>query len=457
MVIDFNKEFFKYVIYYPVVFLRKQSVPLYLRSLLRSQYIPVRELEALQVNKLRRLIKYVKEEIPYYQKRISNVSEQEICGVGDLKVMPFTTKALIQKDPREFVGGKRFFFLTKKTTGGSTGEPVAIYKDHDAMAHELAATWRGYSWAGIDIGDRQGRFWGVPFGSKDRFRAQLTDFITNRKRCSAFSFDDASLEKYTKMLAAFKPKYFYGYVSMLEEYAKYFERTNRKPPFNLKCVITTSEVLTDYHRKLIEDIFSTRVFDEYGCGELGSVAHECEAGSLHIMAENMIVEVLDGARVCKPGEMGELVITELNNKAMPLIRYRTGDFGSLSAKKCRCGRTLPIIENLAGRAYDIVRNREGQLFHGEFFVYIFEEVKRRNLGVEAFQVEQLTYELFNIKVVPGRQYSRKTEDFIMGKIREVIDANASVTFEKVDKIQRESSGKMRVVVGLDNRPTSHVS
>jgi len=450
MATDYNKELFKYAVYYPVVFLRRQPVALYLKKLLDSQYMSDDELEVLQVHKLRKLIKYAKEEIPYYKEKVSDVSENEICNIDDLSYMPHVTKKMIQEHPGEFIGKKSPLFLTKKTTGGSTGEPVTVYKDHDAMAHELAATWRGYSWAGIDIGDRQGRFWGVPFASKDKLRAKLIDCVTNRKRCSAFSFDDKSLEGYTKMLTEFNPTYFYGYVSMLEEYAKYFERICKKPPFNLRCVITTSEVLTDYHRKLIEDVFTAPVFNEYGSGELGSVAHECEDGSLHVMAENMIVEVFDGERKCRPGEMGELVITELNNRAMPLIKYRTGDFAALSPQKCRCGRTLPVIENLAGRAYDIVVNRAGKLFHGEFFVYIFEEAKRSNLGVNAFQVQQITYDHIHIKVVPGYQYGGNTENYIKNKIQQGINSNTRVTIEKVESIEREPSGKMRVVVGMDN-------
>src|SRR5207249_28486 len=162
-----------------------------------------------------------------------------------------------------------------------------------------------------------------------------------------------------------------------------------------------SEVLSAHDRRLIESTFATKVFNEYGSGELGSIAHECEEGSLHISAENMIVEVLDGDRPCQSGEVGELVVTELNNYATPLIRYRTGDFAALSRAQCKCGRTLPFIENLFGRAYDTIRNREGKLFHGEFMMYIFEEAQRRNLGINAFQVTQLDLVSFDIKVVPG--------------------------------------------------------
>ena len=318
------------------------------------------------------------------------------------------------------------------------------------MARELAATWRAYSWAEIDIGDRQGRFWGVPFNSKDKYRSKLIDFVCNRRRCSAFSFDQKQMGIYTKKLMSFKPKYFYGYVSMLEEYAKYFKKNQKKPPFNLECIITTSEVLTDYHRGLIENVFSAKIFNEYGCGELGSVAHECENGSMHIMAENMIVEVLNDNKPCKPGEIGELVITELNNSAMPLIRYKTGDFASISPETCKCGRSLPIIENMAGRAYDMIKNKAGKIFHGEFFLYIMEDSKRMNLGVDAFQVIQIDYDKLKIKIVPGESYNQNTENFIRNRIRDGFGHDTYIEFDKVEFIPREKSGKMRVVVGMSN-------
>jgi phenylacetate-CoA ligase len=448
---DANQLFFKFFVYSPVVWGRGQRVPGYLRRLLQSQYLSSSELASLQLAKLQRILAYAKRSVPFYGEALADMPDDGAKTLVDLQGLPFTTKADLKGNHEAMISRERFYLLTKKTTGGSTGEPITIPKTRDAMAWELAATWRGYSWAGIDIGDRQARFWGVPFGKKDKARVKLIDFIANRKRCSAFSFNEHDLQAYTELLEKFRPKYFYGYVSMIEEYARYFQRRGATPPFKLKCVITTSEVLTDSHRKLIEDVFSTRVFDEYGSGELGSVAHECEEGSLHLSAENMIVEVIDGDRQCNAGETGELVVTELNNYAAPLIRYRTGDFASLSMKKCKCGKTLPVIENLFGRAYDTLRNSEGRLFHGEFIMYIFEEAQRKNLGIRAFQVTQEDVRSFRIKIVPDNQYGRSTEEFITNHIREKFDRNAVVKFERVHQIERAPSGKMRLIIGMDGR------
>ena len=447
---DANQLVFKFLVYYPVLWARGQNVPAYVRRLLATQYLNPSELASLQMEKLQRIVSYARRYVPFFGEPLANISDNARLTHADLLELPFTTKSDLKGNPEAMISRERFYLLTKKTTGGSTGEPVTIPKTREAMAWDLAATWRGYSWAGIDIGDRQGRFWGVPLGKIARMRARLIDIVSNRRRCSAFSFTERDLESYTAELERFRPKYFYGYVSMIEEYARYFRRIGMHPPFKLKCVITTSEVLTEYHRKLFGEVFSTRVFNEYGSGELGSIAHECEEGSLHVSAENMIVEAIDGERPCKTGETGELVITELNNLAAPLIRYRTGDFASLSSEQCKCGRTLPVIRNLLGRSYDILRNRAGRLFHGEFMMYIFEDAQRRSLGIKAFQVVQEDAQTFRIRIVPDQQYGPATEDYIVHQIRRDFDPDVTINFEEVHRIERAPSGKMRIIIGMDN-------
>jgi len=163
----------------------------------------------------------------------------------------------------------------------------------------------------------------------------------------------------------------------------------------------------------------------------------------------MIVEVITGDQPCASGEEGELVVTELNNYAMPLVRYRTGDFASLSDDPCPCGRTLPVIENLFGRAYDIVVNKQGKSFHGEVIMYIFEEATRLGLGIAQFQFIQEELQRFHIYIVPGPEYSETAQELISSRLRQNIDADAEIIFTLVDSIQREKSGKMRLIVGLE--------
>jgi phenylacetate-CoA ligase len=451
MAMDANEFVFRFFVYYPAVWARGQPVPAFLRRLLATQHLDASALEALQVEKLERMLTYARRFVPHYRGVLSSVSgNSAAAGLERLRDLPTVSKLSIKSMPGAFLSTGRLGPLTKKTTGGSTGEPITVLKTRQAMGAELAATWRGYSWAGIRIGDRQGRFWGVPLDSANRFKAKLIDFVAHRRRCSAFSFDDEDLASYTQMLKAFDPRYFYGYVSMIAEYAAFLRRMGMNSPFRLRAIVTTSEVLTESQRALIEEVFSTRVYNEYGSGELGTVAHECEHGSLHVSAENMIAEVLDGDRPCEPGQVGELVVTELNNLAMPLIRYRTGDFASLSTRPCRCGRALPVIEHVHGRAYDTIRNRDGKAFHPEYMMYIFEEAQRQDLGIRAFQVIQEGLGAFRVRIVPDSHYGNQAEDYVTRRIHEGFDPGALVRFERVDRIARMASGKMQTIVGMGN-------
>lgn len=444
---DMNTAFFKYFIYYPVIYSRREYVPYFLSRLMQSQWYEPDKIQSTQAEKLRHLLEYAKQNVPYYQAHFNlpfSVDEK----LNGIETIPFLDKEILRTQSAALASRTRFSGMTKKTTGGSTGKSVTIWKTPHAMGQELAAAWRGYSWAGIKIGEKQGRFWGVPFSLQDRMRARMIDFVTHRRRCSAFSFNEESMVAYTQLLNSFKPKYLYGYVSMLSQYAEFLQKTNRTLSFPIHCVITTSEVLSNYHRKLFENTFSCPVYNEYGCGEVGTIAHECEKGAMHVNSENVILEILDGDRRCKQGELGEIVVTELNNFAMPLIRYRLGDYAAFSDVLCSCGRKLPVIQSIAGRAYDLVYNKKGMLFHGEFFMYIFEEIKRKGLGVAAFQVIQIDYDRLHVKIQPEEGYGEATKELIKRRIHDLYDSDANVEFEIVDGIKREASGKMRLVVGM---------
>jgi phenylacetate-CoA ligase len=416
-------------------------------DLKRTEYYSTIELERLQLYKLKILIAKACLNVPAYSKRYNGIASNGIDSLGHMQQLPIITKKEIKQEAAQFMSNESIPFTTAKTTGGSTGEPVTIWKTREARAGELAAMWRGYGWAGISFGDKQARFWGVPLTKKGRMKSHLVDFICNRRRLSAFSFNPRSLEEYSATLEKFQPDFFYGYASMLCEFADYVDaRPGKITLENLKAIISTSEVLHDEQRRKLEKVFGVKVFDEYGSGELGIIAQECEQGCLHIAAENLLVEILDGDRPVDAGQAGEIVVTELNNYAMPLIRYRLGDFASLRRDKCSCGRGLPVLEKVFGRAYDTIRISSGQKFHGEFFMYIFEEAKRKDLGIGKFQVIQKKIDHLQINIVPERKYSPATEKFLVSQIKEKLDRDITVSIEKVHDIPREKSGKVRLIV-----------
>ncbi len=440
---NFQKVFFRDLVYYPIAFLQAGNIRSHEAILGESQFADRTELELIQVGRLRQLLEHARIHVPFYCDLAGH------SGQPNLDELPFLYKSDLQQSNAQLKSTAALGRLALKTTGGSTGEPVTLTKTRAALAWELAATWRGYSWAGVGVGDRQARFWGTPQDRSNRRKAMLIDFVCNRVRFSAFHFCEEDLRKYAKQLVRIRPRYLYGYVSMLVEFAKFLLHENIKLDLSLKCIITTSEVLSDIDRQLLEETFSTRVYNEYGCGELGTVAHECEEGSLHLSEENMIVEILDGDRRCNTGEVGELVVTELNNLSFPLIRYRTGDFGAVTNRTCSCGRTLQVLESIQGRAYDFIRNRQGMSFHGEFIMYIFEDLRKSGHNIRQFQVIQQDYDSFLVRIVTDPSYDSSCENVIAQRIREHVDMKSHVGFEYVERIEREKSGKLRLIKGLD--------
>ncbi len=330
--------------YYPVTAIRGEPVWRYIKEYKGLQWQDSSHIKDFQNTHLRKLLKHAHDTVPYYRDLIEShgLSIDNICSIEQLDTLPVTTKSDIRRFSKEMHSGKKYFFTSKKTTGGSTGEAVTITKNSDALARERASTWRAYNWAGIEVGDVQARFWGTPLSTQGRVVASVVDYISNRVRLSAFNINQDSLKNYYKQLVKLQPVYLYGYVSMIVALANFIHKNGCQPLYGLRSIITTSEVLDNNSRNIIESAFKVKIFNEYGCGEVGSIAHECEYGNMHIMAENVIIET--DTSNSPDNTSGEIIVTDLHNYAMPLIRYKVGDYGTLTNEICPCGRGLPLIK-----------------------------------------------------------------------------------------------------------------
>ena len=438
---NLNSWVFRYLVYYPVIILRGEWLVGHLNDLRKSQYQPPDGIRDLQLARLNKLLAHAKRTVPFY----SDLPELSLKRIDDISELPFLEKDQLRREARRLCSAEKGYMTREKTTGGSTGAAVTIRKDCRGMAQELAATWRGYQWAGIDIGDKQARFWGVPQQKKDYLRSKLVDLVTNRLRFSAFSFSEKELGFYVEKLKASRPVYFYGYVSMIKQLADYIEKTGQAGALRPKAVITTSEVLSEPDRAKISEVFGCKVYDEYGCGEIGTIAHECEHGSMHVSAENMIVEIVDeNGKPVEPGRSGEIVVTDLVNFSMPLIRYRIKDYATMGTSRCPCGRQLPVLSNIHGREYDMLVNSKGEKFHGEFFLYMVEELKQEGMHIEGFQLTQESDRLVIRLKCPEEVYPN-----VLSKMRKLIaerfDQHIAIEGKKVSEIKREPSGKLRVI------------
>lgn len=440
-----NKWLSKYACYYPATLAKGERVVYYLSIYEATQWEKPAYFTDDHIRRLNYLIDIAYDRTAHYKMRFDNsgVNPEGVNSLSDIESLPFVTKEDIASNGVSMEVSPSPLLSTRKTTGGSTGQAVTIKKNPSALARERAATWRSYRWAGIDIGDKQARFWGVPFHARDRLIYKIADAVSNRIRLSAFELNEKLLESYYHTVERFKPAYLYGYVSMIETFRDYLTEKKLQLPDSLRCIITTSEVLTPETRSRMESAFDVPVFNEYGCGEVGSIAHECEHGSMHIMAENLIVEI-DTTASQDPAS-GEIVVTDLHNTAMPLIRYRLGDYATLSPEPCKCGRGLPVIEKIHGRAYDMIVDPDGNKYHPEVIMYIFEDIKARHDYIRQFQVIQRSRDTLEVTLVLSSSARTKTENEITRLVRTHIHSGYNVLYNYKDAIPREPSGKLRLI------------
>lgn len=266
--------------------------------------------------------------------------------------------------------GKKF----KKGTGGSTGNPLVYYTTNEAQSF----MWAGIllSWETLDyqLGDKVAFIAGTSLGKND-FKHRLFHQLMNVTTYSAYHLNDSDIEYYLNKLIKSKTKLIYGYATAINRLAEYILKNKLTYSFpNLKGIVSTAEILTDKHRDNIGQAFDVKVHNQYGCNEAGISAFECDFGNLHYINTAAKIDFdLDG----------NVLATNLVNKAFPMIRYFTGDkFDIVENVLCPCRRGYPIIENFRGRTCDMVIDKRQNVMHWSFFNVLF----RDNKHVEQFQV-----------------------------------------------------------------------
>jgi phenylacetate-CoA ligase len=433
------------LVYRPATWLRGEPVFRLLRQYDESQWLPAEKIAAAQEEAVAQILRHAASSTAHYGKLVRQAGlDPARVDAKDLACLPVLTKLDLVERSHHLQAPLRLGTTSWKTTGGSTGVPVRLRKDRLASAAEQAASWRSYGWFGIRPGDRQARFWGTPQTTRARVRYGAIDLVLNRNRFSAFAFRREDLGRYFARVARTRPTWVYGYVSMLVQFARHcLDEGLPLAGVGVRAVVTTSEVLTPGDRALLREAFAAPVQDEYGCGEVGAVLYECERGTMHLMAENLFVELLPDPTPEQP-RAARLVVTDLHNRATPLLRYDLGD-RVVPAPPCACGRGLPSFSSVFGRAYDFVETSDGTRYHGEFFLYVLESARDRGLAVQQVQFVQRAPDHLEILLVPGTGGGADAGPWMAEELARRTEGRLRVTGRRVDSIAREASGKIRLI------------
>ncbi len=423
---------------------RHSTVPVR-RSLEHSQWLPTEVLAARQLDDLRAFLQAVGSEVPYYRALFAKQGFQprELESLDDLRRLPLLDKATIRSHSESMVReGARH--LVQSNTGGSSGEPLVFFLGRERVSHDVAAKWRATRWWDVDIGDPEIVLWGSPIelGAQDRVRL-LRDRLLRTELLPAFDMSVHSMDRFLARIRARRPRMLFGYPSSLALLAGHArQRGIAMDDLGVRVAFVTSESLYPHQREAIEGCFGCPVANGYGGRDAGFVAHACPAGSLHLTAEDIVVECIgaDGQPV-QSGERGEIVITHLRSADFPFLRYRTGDVGRLADAPCRCGRGLAVLEAIEGRSTDFVVAADGTVVHGLALIYILRAIP----SVGEFRIVQESLDTTLVQVVPLEGFDNTAENLIIEGVRERLGRDVMVSVERCSQLPREASGKFRYV------------
>ncbi|HEX3765734.1 MAG TPA: hypothetical protein VHW23_43860, partial [Kofleriaceae bacterium] len=310
----------------------RPTVPL-LQFLRGSERWSADALHDLQAGLLRRLVRHAATHTAYYGKLLADrgLVPEDFATVDDLRHLPVLDRDVVRETLEARTAAVPRWVI-KKATSGTTGTPVVVKYNAESRHWRDATRWRGYGWAGYRIGMRARHYWGETPPSRSwvqRSKQALDHALKRDLYVDCIVRSERALADTVRRLRQFKPQVIVAYAAGAAALARYVNDNGLRTWADIP-VIVGAERLWPHDRNQIHQAFGP-AFETYGCREVMMIAAECEQhDGMHTAMENLIVEVLvrepGGAiRAARPGEVGEVAITDLHNLACPMIRYVTGD------------------------------------------------------------------------------------------------------------------------------------
>lgn len=329
-----------------------------------SQWLSTDELVDLQMTKLRRLASHAKQNCPYYRQS-SLPPPQELSSPDDVRAIPLLSRETLRNYAKELRWAEMPGRIITDRTHGTSGEPFVFYCDRDRQAWDKANRIRGHRWHGFEPGDRELHLWPVdpPHGlaahAKELLR-RIRDRLLSEHQIDSLTVFRSDVNQAMSGWHQFDPMRVTAYPSCLTRLLRDTRGSiDQKLGSSLRSVFLTGEVAFPWQKRIISESLGVPIVQCYGLQEAGAVAFECEHGNWHTSAESILVEIVRNGVPAQSGELGEVVVTALESRAMPVIRYCTGDIVRAEQLSCRCGRGLPVIPRILGRACDFLEAADG--------------------------------------------------------------------------------------------------
>lgn len=412
----------------------------------RLDVMPRNDVVILQEARLRALLEFAVQEVPFYEPLRKVVHQLSPCAA--LREFPLLSKEDVQRNNENLISrSARRIAHQERTTGGSSGNQLRFLEDDSTYAREMGFMHSQWARVGYTPKSRKATFRGTAFRNITDTCFWQYNPVHNELQFSPFHLNEKNLALYVRMLVKYQPAYLHGYpsaIGVLAEYVIRHQLTAQLPPIN--ATLLASEGCSDDQRKRIESAFNTRVYTFYGHSERTVLGGECECNrTYHAFPAYGVLEIIgNDGQPCDIGEQGEIVGTGFLNRAMPLIRYRTDDYATKLPPQCECGRCWDRFSNVLSR-----RSLEGFVvgqngsrigvaalnMHGDLFK-----------NVVRYQYYQRVPGQLVVRVIPNSMYSLADEVEIVTAHRQKLWGEMDVIVQKVQDIPMTGSGKQRRVI-----------
>lgn len=392
-------------------------------------------------------------DVPFFRERL-----QADAVLGDF---PILTKELIRAHFKELMPPavraeyeahqgrcpRRYGWLEVKT-GGSTGTPLAVLHGPDFRDDDRATRLIQHERCGFPFGTPYFRLWGSMHDinqMKDSWKHRAMTRLAGERVLNAFRMEAADLDAHLAALADSGIRFLMAYTDAAYQLALHARQRGGAAP-RLDAIMACAGTLTPDIRATLGEEFGARVHNKYGSRDAGEMACDCEQGRLHELSGSVHLEVVDSTgRPCAPGVSGRLLVTCLENAVFPIIRYEIGDVAAWSGEACPCGRGMPVLERLEGRASDFVRSAAGGYVSPVFIRHVIGVVNNPGNFIERFQLEQTERDAFTLRVqtqtAPAGSQRDAWWSALVHDLREVLGREARIELEITPRIPESASGK----------------
>jgi phenylacetate-CoA ligase len=385
---------------------RRRETLSFLAYLEQSQWIPREEREKRELAELKSLLAHAAEHVPYYRELFAKerFDPRAVKSRTDLEALPLLTRAIIRERYADLVDPAHRGRNLEKGTSGSTGTPLKFEYSMTSECWRQATKFRGYGWAGYRPGLKTFYYWAAVSNAPLSFKVWADRALRRETFLDSMKQDPASRWAALELLRRIKPNVVVCYTQSCAQFARWILDRGLRDWDDVPVICGAEAVLAG-DRAVLTSAFGPHIFETYGSRETMLIAAECEAhAGMHIQEENLMLEVVRGGHAVEPGEPGDVVITDLHNFGMPMIRYANGDIATRAEPGvCACGRDLARLSRVDGRRADTLIDRDGNAVPGIVFHVLFSDARRE--VIRQFQAVQGHSGAVVLKVVRGREFS----------------------------------------------------